>query len=126
LSIQIPRASNGIAVVQLLSSIPDSFASNADGAAWRAAFRVHLQQVVNHASSELLHGQPVYRYGEGLAGELALASGGLAHAGCIAAVNAILNAPELSRPQVTDLPVGVAGLRSHRRAAGSVWRAFGP
>jgi hypothetical protein len=104
-------AQRGIAVVQLLSSIPDSFASNADGAAWRAAFSVHLQEVVNHASSELLHGEPVCLYGEGLAGELALAAGGLAHAGCIAAVNAILNAPELSGPRITGLPVGFAGLQ---------------
>lgn len=103
-------AQQGIAVVQLLASIPDSFASNADGAAWRAALRAHLQEVVDHASAELLHGGPVCLYGERLAGELALAAGGVSHVGCIAAVDAILNAPQLSQPRIEGLPVGFAGL----------------
>ncbi|HEX4025333.1 MAG TPA: hypothetical protein VHX52_11630 [Steroidobacteraceae bacterium] len=104
-------AQQGIAVVQLLASIPDSFASNADGAAWRAAFSAHLHEVVDHASSELLHGEPVCLYGERLAGELALAAGDPGHVGCIAAVDAILNSSQFSRPQIEGLPVGFAGLQ---------------
>ncbi len=104
-------AQRGIAAVQLLAPIPDSFASDAAGAAWRAGFRVHLHDVVDQASSALLHGEPVCLYGEGLAGELALATGGLSHTGCIAAVNAMLNVHALSRARIRGLPVGFAGLR---------------
>jgi hypothetical protein len=104
-------AQQGIAVVQLLASIPDSFASNADGAAWRAAFNAHLHEVVDHASSGLLHGEPVCLYGERMAGELALGASDLSHAGCIVAVDAILNAPALSQARIKGLPVGFAGLR---------------
>lgn len=106
-------AQQGIAVVQLLVPIPDAFASDAEGAAWRAAFDQHLQEVVEHASAELLHGEPVCLYGERLAGELALAAG-LSHVGCVAAVNAILNARQLSHLQVTGLPVGVTALEFRR------------
>ncbi len=102
-------AQQGIAVVQLLASLPDSFASNAEGAAWHAAFNAHLQEAVDRASSELVHGGPVCLYGQRLAGELALAAGG-SHVGCIAAVNAILNAPKLSQSRIEGLPAGVADL----------------
>jgi hypothetical protein len=98
-------AQQGIAVVQLLAPIPDAFASDAEGAAWRAAFDQRLQEVVDHAGRALLHGEPVCLYGERLAGELALAAG-VSHVGCVAAVNAILNASQLSRVRSTGLPLG--------------------
>lgn len=101
-------AQQGIAVVQLLSPIPASFASNSAGAIWHAAFDARLRQVVDGASSKLLHGAPVCLYGEGLAGELTLASGALAHVGCTVAVNPILNARYLSNVQVTGVRVGAA------------------
>lgn len=100
-------AQQGIAVVQVLSAIPDKFASDAEGAAWRAALDEHLQQAVDHASSELAHGRPVCLYGEDLAGELAL-SAGLSNVGCSAALDPILNASELSKDLVTGLPADFA------------------
>jgi len=103
-------AQRGIAVVRLLAPIPASFASNAAGAAWHEALVARLRQVVDSASSNLLHGASVCLYGEGLAGELALSSGALAHVGCAVAVNPILNARYLSNVNVTGIPVGYAGL----------------
>lgn len=103
-------AQRGIAVVQLLAPIPASFASNAAGAAWHDALVARLRQVVDRASSQLLHGAPVCLYGEGLAGELSLSSGALAHVGCAVAVNPILNARYLSNINVTGIPLGYAGL----------------
>lgn len=102
-------AQHGIAVVQMLAPIPDRFASDADGAVWRETFDRHLQQVLDHASRELGQGKSACLYGERLAGELALAAG-LSHVGCIAAVNAILNAPTLSQDLISGLPVGFANL----------------
>jgi hypothetical protein len=103
-------AQQGIAVVRLLAPIPDAFASVADGSAWRMALDAQLQQVVDRASSGLLQGKPVCLYGEGLSGELALAGGGLSHVGCIAAVNAVLNAAQLSKLLLEGVPRGYAGL----------------
>jgi hypothetical protein len=103
-------AQRGVAVVQLLAPIPASFPSNAAGAAWHEALVARLRQVVDNASSRLLHGAPVCLYGEGLAGEIALSSGALAHVGCSVAVNPILNARYLSNVHVTGLPVRYSGL----------------
>jgi hypothetical protein len=97
-------AQQGIAVVQVLSAIPDRFASDAEGAAWRAALDQHLQQAVDHASSELAHGRPVCLYGEDLGGELALSAGELSNVGCSVALDPILNASQLSKVQVSGLP----------------------
>jgi hypothetical protein len=103
-------AQQGIAVVQVLSPIPSAFTRDADGASWHTAFDARLRQVVDSASSTLLHGAPVCLYGEGLAGELALAFEARAHVGCAVAVNPLLDARHLSNDQVTGLPVGKAGL----------------
>ncbi|MGH8143892.1 MAG: hypothetical protein ACREU2_15405, partial [Steroidobacteraceae bacterium] len=100
-------ALQGIAVVQLLAPISDAFATDAEGAIWRAGLDAHLKQVVDHASSDLSRGKPICLYGQGLAGDLALAAGGLPHVGCVVAANAILNASQLSRVLLTGLPVNV-------------------
>ena len=110
-------AQQGIAVVQLLAPIPDSFTSDSAGAAWRAAFEAQLSEVVASVGSQLLHGGLVCLYGEGLAGELALAASGLAQVGCTVAVNPILNASRFSKTTVMGLPVGRGGL---------VFRLVGP
>lgn len=110
-------AQQGVAVVQLLASIPDTFATAAEGAAWRSTFAAQLQAVAGHASQELLHGRPVCLYGERLAGELALVAATRDHIGCIAVVNAVLNPSELAQSAVTGLPVGYARL---------VFRYIGP
>lgn len=83
-------ALRGIAVVQVLATLPDAFPDAAAGATWRAALRATLETVLGHVSSELLKGRDACLYGFGTDGELSLALGALPHVGCIIAVDAQL------------------------------------
>jgi hypothetical protein len=80
-------AVHGIAVVQVLANLPDSFADAAAGAMWRQALRDTLQTVLGHVSDELLKGRDACLYGLGTDGELSLALGALPHVGCVIAVD---------------------------------------
>ena len=80
-------ALRGIAVVQVLATLPNSFADAAAGAGWRQALRMTIETVLNHVSSGLLHGRDACLYGFGTDGELALALGALQHVGCVIAVD---------------------------------------
>lgn len=80
-------ALHGIAAVQVLATLPDSFPDAAAGAVWRQALRDTLESVLGHVSSELLHGRDACLYGANTNGELALAMGALPHVGCVIAID---------------------------------------